>query len=553
MDTKTSPPRITKRPKLRASCDRCGASKLKCDRGQPECERCISHGIPCVYGVSRKMGKPRRDKQRPHSNTATTRDVFAKRGTGTGKPGNVPDADAGATDNVPINGITGSTNSTFNTTTTSNNSSNSSTTTTPWNMEVVDDMSLNMFADLYFLNGSYDSQHLPYEQSQSGLSASIPNLDLIDWANIPDHANIGHENAPFFSDPSSSFKEDTSSTPGVKSPDVRSHPPTGTPATHPATTPHLQCHEDDGWQPSTAASTQGGARILHDCTHEAYEILKTLSSLDGDPQSGNPNPPSCGLDHVLRINRKAGEQLERLLACSCTRSPHLSLLYVSIISRILNWYQQAANWTGGEAPTGSSPRPSSPCSSLWGGGSSNSTREGWLLRTATDATCTSSYSDKETTASSSPGVVSSCASTRGGPCSNTSVINASSGSGPDPGPTSAGSMTVVAARVKVAVGTFDVDDLGIQNAVKMQLLWGELRRTGRLIDQLAAHYSAASDAGSGAEDSSTAASRLLSYGRPAMYMGTHTSNLHHSLDAWLRGEHARITNMTRLRLKELNT
>jgi len=114
-------------------------------------------------------------------------------------------------------------------------------------------------------------------------------------------------------------------------------------------------------------------------------------------------------------------------------------------------------------------------------------------------------------------------------------------------------MTVVAARVKVAVGTFDVDDLGIQNAVKMQLLWGELRRTGRLIDQLAAHYSAASDAGSGAEDSSTAASRLLSYGGPAMYMGTHTSNLHHSLDAWLRGEHARITNMMRLRLKELNT
>ncbi|KAL2145510.1 hypothetical protein VTI28DRAFT_7146 [Corynascus sepedonium] len=522
------------------------------------------------------MGKPRRDKQRSHSNTATARGVFAKRGTGTGKPSNVPDADAGATNNVPISGANRSTNTTFNTTTTtttttttnnnnnnnnnnssssssnSNNSSINSSTTTPWNMEVVDDMSLNMFADLYCLNGSYDSQHLPYEQSQSGLSASFPNLDLIDWASLPDHANIGHENVPF-SAPSSSFQEDTSSTPSVESPDVRSHSPMGTPATHPAATPHLQCHEADGWQPSTTASTQEGARIPHDCTQEAYEILKTLSSLDGDPQSGNPNPPSCGLDHVLRINRKAGEHLERLLTCSCTRSPHLSLLYVSIISRILNWYQQAANWTGGEALTGSSPRPSSPCSSLWGGGSCNSTRGGWLLRTATNATCTSSYSDKETTASSSPGVVSSCASTRGGPCSNTSVINASSGSGPDPGPTSAGSMTVVAARVKVAVGTFDVDDLGIQNAVKMQLLWGELRRTGRLIDQLAAHYSAASDAGSGAEDSSTAASRLLSYGGPAMYMGTHTSNLHHSLDAWLRGEHARITNMMRLRLKELNT
>ncbi|KAF1952594.1 hypothetical protein CC80DRAFT_538028 [Byssothecium circinans] len=53
------------RPKLRNSCNGCGASKLRCDRGQPECGRCLAHGIPCVYGLSRKMGKPPR--QRPRS------------------------------------------------------------------------------------------------------------------------------------------------------------------------------------------------------------------------------------------------------------------------------------------------------------------------------------------------------------------------------------------------------------------------------------------------------------------------------------------------------
>lgn len=49
-----------RQPKLRSSCDGCGAAKLKCDRGQPECGRCVSFGMPCVYGESRKFGRPPR-------------------------------------------------------------------------------------------------------------------------------------------------------------------------------------------------------------------------------------------------------------------------------------------------------------------------------------------------------------------------------------------------------------------------------------------------------------------------------------------------------------
>lgn len=58
------------RQKLRTSCDGCGTSKLRCDRGQPECARCVSHGIACVYGVSRKMGKPPRHKLSSSSSSA---------------------------------------------------------------------------------------------------------------------------------------------------------------------------------------------------------------------------------------------------------------------------------------------------------------------------------------------------------------------------------------------------------------------------------------------------------------------------------------------------
>ncbi|KAF7560405.1 hypothetical protein G7046_g3740 [Stylonectria norvegica] len=48
--------------KLRSSCDACGTAKVKCDRGQPVCNRCEDLGLSCVYGPSRKIGKPRRKR-----------------------------------------------------------------------------------------------------------------------------------------------------------------------------------------------------------------------------------------------------------------------------------------------------------------------------------------------------------------------------------------------------------------------------------------------------------------------------------------------------------
>lgn len=69
---------IPRQPKLRASCDECGAAKLKCDRGQPQCGRCMSLGLTCVYGVSRKMGKPPREKPRVGSEAPRTAPVFSE-------------------------------------------------------------------------------------------------------------------------------------------------------------------------------------------------------------------------------------------------------------------------------------------------------------------------------------------------------------------------------------------------------------------------------------------------------------------------------------------
>ena len=46
--------------KLRASCDGCYLSKVKCSKETPACSRCAAHGIPCKYSPSQRMGKPRR-------------------------------------------------------------------------------------------------------------------------------------------------------------------------------------------------------------------------------------------------------------------------------------------------------------------------------------------------------------------------------------------------------------------------------------------------------------------------------------------------------------
>ncbi|CAH0018883.1 unnamed protein product [Clonostachys rhizophaga] len=52
----------TRGPKYRTSCDRCQAAKVKCGHEKPSCRRCTYHKVECVYGISRRMGRPRARK-----------------------------------------------------------------------------------------------------------------------------------------------------------------------------------------------------------------------------------------------------------------------------------------------------------------------------------------------------------------------------------------------------------------------------------------------------------------------------------------------------------
>ncbi|KAL2824214.1 hypothetical protein BDW59DRAFT_147654 [Aspergillus cavernicola] len=58
--------------KLRASCDACNESKVRCSQKKPRCTRCEKHDLLCVYGLSRRSHKnaPRIGASQEASHTA---------------------------------------------------------------------------------------------------------------------------------------------------------------------------------------------------------------------------------------------------------------------------------------------------------------------------------------------------------------------------------------------------------------------------------------------------------------------------------------------------
>lgn len=62
--------------RLRASCDGCYLSKIKCTKETPTCTRCSNHGVVCKYSPSQRVGKPRRLREnQPVHDGSTSQDI----------------------------------------------------------------------------------------------------------------------------------------------------------------------------------------------------------------------------------------------------------------------------------------------------------------------------------------------------------------------------------------------------------------------------------------------------------------------------------------------
>jgi hypothetical protein len=292
----TSPQKAPQQPKMRSSCDRCGVVKLKCDGKRPECGRCVSQGMTCIYGESRKVGKPPRGKVDRNS-------------SGGGRHA-VPEPEPFSTISNSLmsyswDQVDGNTN-------TNTNSTSSVDGGVVFNFDA---LPVDPFGNLH----------------GSSLSA-FNSLDFGEWP-VTEHLNS-----------TASRMLHSASTDAAPKPDWSRYSAI-------ARTPD---------QPARPLSDRGDSSPVaikdHDCHREAHDVLGT--SLFADSTLNEPkisvSPPmtpntttGVALDHLLLLNRKASERLSSLLACSCASSPYLMMLYASLISATLTRYKHAVGGTLG--------------------------------------------------------------------------------------------------------------------------------------------------------------------------------------------------------------
>ncbi|KAK3902975.1 Sterigmatocystin biosynthesis regulatory protein [Staphylotrichum tortipilum] len=407
-ETRTSRSTPRPQPKLRSSCDACGEAKIRCDRSRPSCGRCAVQGVGCVYGVSRKAGKP--PKRRP---AAPLPVPPAQRPVGSG------------TTSVDLAG------------------------------SGYDDIDIMLSPPEGPL--ALDS---PFSTSYAAFQTWFPPDSLETLGALAGHGEGGGD--PCIGRGHSCESE-----------------------LDPAPVDNLSAAATTAPTPPTPPPTIG-----HECTQESKEIMRRLycahpsnSVSDGVPAR------TLDLGGVLTRNREVAVRLALLLRCPCARSPHMAMLYASVLSRVLLWYRQAA-WNTGAAGTASSSLSSSTF----------------------PATPPSLVGTHGTT----PPLSSSSAMLKlFDPAGAADDINTGVSVLPEP----------------VTVGAFQSDDRTLQTALANRLVLSELKRVRSLIESFVSLGTSTPDFPNPG-DACPAAGEFS----PAVA----DASLFASLGAWLRSEHARV-------------
>jgi hypothetical protein len=234
-------------------------------------------------------------------------------------------------------------------------------------------------------------------------------------------------------------------------PDDLMHTPESQPASEADSAAHMPAHRlPTSFSSSSLESFPGdtNASLLqadsHHCQKLAYATLDSL----GVRQDGGEHLTQT-MDKVLNRNKQAVDNMRQLLACPCSRSPHLAMLYASITSKILMWYQLAAGCAQTAATTTATWDSFPPLDS---------------------STCQGHHHNQPTpplSASSSP------AATSATPAASPVTAHAQQQH-----------KGFVVTPMQFSVGAFSVDDEAAQEALRTQLLLSELRKAGNLIDML---------------------------------------------------------------------
>ncbi|KAF2737132.1 hypothetical protein EJ04DRAFT_542048 [Polyplosphaeria fusca] len=357
-------------PKLRASCDACAASKVKCSKEHPICARCTANGSQCIYGMSRKHGKPGRTRKRNPDGTPFVKGQSKQRPSPDGSEfgkfrvqaqpllPDLPELDAQSWPSTPE-----WSDFDYNTMTPDTAFSDCD-----FNWTVDDllmespqlDSTTGFFQDSNTVNkeGSFAADSTPAEWANAGtvrpeLTFRDPfaKKDLeLELPLPPDFQAL----KDFCSDDSMQGLDFSL---GVQQEPFNSHnisPVSSQPQSPKGTGQYFNSLRTNIAIPTSQC-----------CYGLAYATVESLHFRTPETGDGTEHR---SLDSVLSVCKDAVRNVLKMLSCRCSSDPHLAMLYSSITSKILSWYQIAAGVKPASPPassfTASSPSVSASSSTF---------------------------------------------------------------------------------------------------------------------------------------------------------------------------------------------
>ncbi|KAF7594159.1 hypothetical protein BBP40_010008 [Aspergillus hancockii] len=287
--------------KIRDSCDFCSLSKVKCDRGQPQCLRCIRSGVTCHYSESRRFGRAR---QIYAAHSSTTRPIAKAVGR---QAQSMPWQDAYNNSDIPY----------------------TKPGTTPHTQPAIHHSSADYVPSLE-VSGS------PYFQ----MSDPVSNVSNVP-GHSPDHLSKGAES-------------ETTSISGSVPPDLGNAGLTNI-------VMQKTLLSDSATLRQSTMQREGTDCMKHalSALQELHALDGSCVRL-----SGLPTCPRCTLDAAVRNNRLAIKKVVDVLNCPCAQDMSIMLLLVLITHRVMKSYHTLMAQGLDLFPCAEAPCSSSPVSSV---------------------------------------------------------------------------------------------------------------------------------------------------------------------------------------------
>lgn len=319
MDNKVTT--TTKATRFRLSCDACSAAKVKCDKKRPACDRCTNNEISCQYSASRRSGKLSWEKR-----LAAERE---RKAAAAAERSSITTSETRLSQGSNSLTCTASTLPTLPTPRQSRGSE-----TYPSLGE--DDLESPGPA------GYFDPRHF-WSQHEFPAEFDFTSLEDTFRLSRSTHASLDGGYVESLSDAS----------PGTTS--------------RVSASTHVHAHEAASLCASSLAGslrtqvqTNEQTSLLgkqHDCESRAVSVLRSLrhctspedargSCSDTDHYAAQADvlpDPIPSLDEVVSANKAALSHWSELMRCRCAQSPHATLLYISLLSKILFWYRIAVD------------------------------------------------------------------------------------------------------------------------------------------------------------------------------------------------------------------